>query len=319
MSPVGRRADVVARAYLAACRLDVQALKPGNVCVGAPGHGMHADDFLRSAEASAEQIARPGAALGERVREAVAASRRLTDCNTNLGIVLLCAPLAQAVLDYPDIALSTGVRRALLAATVDDTEQIYAAIRQAAPGGLGDSDRHDVRRPADVPPVQAMAAAAGRDRIARQYSSGYEDIFGPAAGRLAAARRAGMAELDAVTDLFMFLLSRFPDSHVQRKHGETTAQQVLARAAALRPVARAGRSAAAALRRLDRLLKRARVNPGTTADLTVATLFLERLRPVAARDLGDHRRHTERRLRLHLGGASLISTFITAGETSLWL
>lgn len=320
MNAVVNRADAVAGAYLAACRLDVQALKPGNVSMDSPGHGMRAEDFLRSAEASAEQIARPGPALGERVRLAVAASRRLTDCNTNLGIVLLCAPLAQAVLDYPDIALPTAVRRVLLAAGIEDTEQVFAAIRLAAPGGLGASERHDVRESARVPLVLAMAEAAGRDRIARQYGTGYRDVFGLAAPHLAAARRAGIDELDAVTELFLFLLSRFPDSHVQRKFGEATALRVLARARALyRSPGAPQPTCAASLQRFDRLLKRARINPGTTADLTVATLFLGRLRDVATRDPGHERRHTGRGLRLHLGGTSLISTFITAGETSRWL
>lgn len=322
MNAIGRRADAVASAYLAACRLDVQALKPGNVSMNSPGHGMCAEDFLRSAEASAEQIARSGVGLGERVRLAVAASRRLTDCNTNLGIVLLCAPLAQAVLDYPDLALPAAVYRVLSAAGIEDTEQVYAAIRLAAPGGLGTSERHDVRGFARVPLVEAMTEAAGRDRIARQYGTGYRDVFGLAAPRLAAARRAGIAELDAVTQLFVFLLARFPDSHVQRKYGEATALRVLARARELCRSARASRSRsarAASLQRFDRLLKRAGINPGTTADLTVATLFLERLHDAVARDPGDARRHTERGRRLHLGGASLISTFITAGETSSWL
>ncbi|MCF7985639.1 MAG: triphosphoribosyl-dephospho-CoA synthase [Thiohalocapsa sp.] len=320
MSAVGRRADAVARAYLAACRLDVQAPKPGNVSVGSAGHGMDADDFLRSAEASAEQLARPGASLGERILLAVAATRRVRDCNTNLGIVLLCAPLAQAALDYPDTPLPAAVRRVLREAGIEDTEQVYAAIRLAAPGGLGASERHDVRGPARVPLVRAMAEAAARDRIARQYGTGYRDVLGLAAPRLAAARRAGMGELDAVTELFLFLLSRFPDSHIQRKFGEATALRVLARARAVRPLPGAPKTTcAASLQHFDRLLKRARINPGTTADLTVAALFLERLRNAAARNPGDDRRHTGRGLRLHLGGASLISTFITAGDTSPWL
>jgi triphosphoribosyl-dephospho-CoA synthase len=250
----------------------------------------------------------------------VAASRRLTDCNTNLGIVLLCAPLAQAVLDYPDLALPAAVCRVLSAAGIEDTEQVYAAIRLAAPGGLGASERHDVREPARVPLVRAMTEAAGRDRIARQYGTGYRDVFGLAAPHLAAARRAGIGELHAVTDLFLFLLSRFPDSHVQRKFGEATALRVLARALALRLGLAAEQPARTeSLRCFDRLLKRARINPGTTADMTVATVFLERLCDATARDSGDDRRYTGRGLGLHLGGTSLISTFITAGETTRWL
>jgi triphosphoribosyl-dephospho-CoA synthase len=318
MNGLGRRADAVAQAYLAACHLDVQAMKPGNVSMDSPGHGMCAAHFLDSAEASAEPISRPGLALGERIHRAVAATRRVSDCNTNLGIVLLCAPLAQAVLDYPDLRLPAAVRRVLLAAGTEDTEQVYAAIRLAAPGGLGASERHDVHAPARVPLVEAMAEAAGRDRIARQYATGYQDLLGLASSRLAEARRARMAEGDVVTSLYLCLLSRFPDSHVERKFGEATARRVRARAQ--RPLFAAPQpTRTLLLQRFDRLLKRARINPGTTADLTVATLFLERLRVAADRDSGTGCRHTERGLRLHLGGASLTSTFITRGETSQWL
>jgi triphosphoribosyl-dephospho-CoA synthase len=84
----------VQRAFVDACLLDVLALKPGNVGVHGAGHGMQALDFLRSARAAAPAIAAEKASVGERIHAAIAATRAAAGVNTNLGIVLLAAPLA---------------------------------------------------------------------------------------------------------------------------------------------------------------------------------------------------------------------------------
>ena len=86
----------IAEAYIAACLLELDALKPGNVHRHAEGHGMTVADFERSAEVSAPALARTGASVGSRVLEAVEATRAAVGQNTNLGIVLLAAPLAAA-------------------------------------------------------------------------------------------------------------------------------------------------------------------------------------------------------------------------------
>lgn len=308
--------EQVRGSYLAACHLDVAALKPGNVSRVAPGHGMTAEDFLCSAEVSAPIITEPSASLGERVRLAVEATRTRVGCNTNLGILLLCAPLAQACLDAPaegarGIRQMKGrLRQVLDAASMADTEQVFAAIRLAAPGGLGTNVRHDVNDAARVPLCVAMAEAADRDFIARQYATCFEDIFSVALPALDAARSRTRSPRRAVTDLYLALLSRFPDTHVRRRHGDAVAERVSADAAAaysswLRESPVAGD---ALLRRLDIRFKAEGVNPGTTADLTVATLFLDRLLTAAVRHAGGERRQSMRHLRLHLCGTPLIST-----------
>ena len=88
--------DRVAAAYIAACLAELDAPKPGNVHRFAPGHRMEVADFVRSAEASAASIAASSAPVGIRVRAAVDATLKAVGQNTNLGIVLLCAPLAAA-------------------------------------------------------------------------------------------------------------------------------------------------------------------------------------------------------------------------------
>jgi triphosphoribosyl-dephospho-CoA synthase len=194
--------------------------------------------------------------------------------------------------------------------TVADTEQLFAAIRLAGPAGLGRSAEHDVRLAARVSIREAMAEAALRDSIARQYVTDYEDIFQRALPHLADARGRLDDRRAAVTDLYLSLLATIPDSHVRRKHGERVASRVTTQAARTYRAwaSGAGRAAAPDLRDLDARLKKAGVNPGTTADLTVATLFLDRLLAAPVRHAGTRHRHFLRQLHFALCGSPLVST-----------
>ena len=89
-------AEQIAAAFRAACLDELEAPKPGNVHVFASGHRMTAAEFVRSAEAAAAPLALPEARVGNRIRDAVEATLTLVGTNTNLGIILLCAPLAAA-------------------------------------------------------------------------------------------------------------------------------------------------------------------------------------------------------------------------------
>jgi triphosphoribosyl-dephospho-CoA synthase len=264
----------VAELFKAVCRAEVMALKPGNVHVHAAGHGMTVEDFLRSAEAAAPEIARPDAPVGRRILCAVQATRSVVDCNTNLGILLLCAPLARAA-ELPAVRpLHDRLSAELAALTVEDAEAAFEAIRLASPGGLGRAAEHDVAGPATVDLRTAMAAARSRDRIATQYADGYRDVFD-----IGVARARSMADSDAVTmaeAVYLEFLTAFPDSHILRKHGEEVAASVLAEAREVRR--QVATASSAALRRehlfvFDARLKWQGINPGTSADLTVASLF----------------------------------------------
>jgi triphosphoribosyl-dephospho-CoA synthase len=283
----------LADAYHEACAADVQAFKPGNVSLHSPGHGMHAADFLRSAERSAPAISRPGAALGERILDAVRATRQAVACNTNLGIVLLCAPLIQARLDHPRLSLADAVQRVLDATTVADTAAVFDAIRLASPGGLGRSPEHDVSGPASAGLVGVMRHAAARDMIARQYAEGFAGLLGDIQPRLATCLAAGDGTAAAVRRLYIDLLGRYPDSHVQRRHGVRAARELCREAERLGRRCRAepGR-ARMLLTHLDRRLKARGVNPGTTADLCVAALLSHRLQSQALSEPGATRAAT---------------------------
>ena len=246
----------VEAAFVAACDEELAAPKPGNVHRYANGHRMAVVDFERSARAAAPPLGRSGASLGARILEAVQATRDAVGQNTNLGIVLLCAPLAMA-------AQADGDVGAVIAASdLADAEAVFAAIRLAAPGGLGEAPRHDVREPARVTLPVAMAEAARRDSIARQWANGFADVLG--AGLAAYGEGAALAA-------YLHFLATFPDSHVVRRQGVEIAEAVRRDAAAMR------QADLASLLRWDAELKARGINPGTSADLTVATAFAARL------------------------------------------
>ena len=267
----------IAEAFRAACREEIEAPKPGNVHVYAGGHDMQAAHFLTSADVAAGPISAPGASVGTRILGAVEASFAAVGMNTNLGIILLCAPLAAAAEQGGDLR---GALNGVLAhLDRGDADQVFQAIARANPGGLGASLRHDVRHPAEVSLLAAMQEAAPRDRIAYQYANGFGDIF--VTGFLALAE-AGQAELRAplrAVLIYLAFLSAFPDTHICRKFGLGTAVAVQKEAGAMLSLFRAERGdCLPALLALDRDLKARGLNPGTSADLTVATLFAACLR-----------------------------------------
>ena len=269
-------AERIAQAFVAACRDELQALKPGNVHVFADGHGMTADDFIRSAEAAAGPLTQPGAKVGARILNAVQAARAAVATNTNLGIILLCAPLAAAA-EHRPADLRSAVARVVADLDIEDAEFAFRAITLASPGGLGSVARHDVHAPATVSLRTAMAEAAGRDRIARQYVTDFEDVFVTGADALAGGCRRGRNP--AAMEVFLAFLAAFPDSHIVRKHGALEAEEVRRLAQNLCAQLPAAHPAQLMDRLLDwdQQLKRNNVNPGTSADLTVATLFVAHL------------------------------------------
>jgi triphosphoribosyl-dephospho-CoA synthase len=150
----------------------------------------------------------------------------------------------------------------------------------ASPAGLGAAPAHDVRRPATVPLVAAMAAAASRDAIARQYGSGFADVFEAGVPAFATALGRGWATPWAAVATYLAFLAALPDSHVARKHGEATAAALLREAApwpARLAIAADPVALAPALRAWDADLKGRGLNPGTSADLAVASIFAHTL------------------------------------------
>ena len=279
--------------FLAACTLDVAVRKPGNVSRASPGHGMHAELFLASAQAAAVPMFQPGARVGPRIEAAMQATWAVAGCNTNLGILLLCAPVAMAAERAGALAsaaqLGGCIEAVLSELDLEDARATYRAIQRANPGGLGSAPQQDVQHAPSLALRAAMALAAGRDSIARHYAQGYTGLLARASELVdagftpTAVREADIAAQTAalVQRTFLELLSANADSHIVRKHGERVAHTVMRAAQVWR--SRDWPAECAEFAAWDESLKARRINPGTSADLTVATLFLAGLLSPAGR------------------------------------
>ncbi|MDE0923244.1 triphosphoribosyl-dephospho-CoA synthase [Aurantimonas coralicida] len=276
--------DRIAAAFLAACRAELDAAKPGNVHRFAGGHGMHADTFEAAARATAPWIAQHDLGVGARILGATRASWEAVGLNANLGIVLLCAPLAAAA-ERHDTADGRDLREAVadVLARLDaqDAHDTFAAIALATPGGLGEAAEQDVRSPPTIGLVEAMRLAADRDLVARQYADGFCEIFEIGLPALTAPDTAAQTPgTGPALAAYLAFASVFPDSHLQRKYGPEVAETVRRQMADLADDLARTQDPDARLAlalRLDGALKRDGRNPGTSADLTVASLFAQNL------------------------------------------
>lgn len=174
-------------------------------------------------------------------------------------------------------ALRSAVVRVVNRTTVDDARQVYAAIRLASPGGLGRAEAQDVSGEPTASLRDVMRLAADRDGIAREYATGFEVTFDVAAPTLARARADGLSWDDAVVETFVTLLAGTADTHVVRRGGAALAADISRQAVAA--LAAGGVRAAGgrrALEAMDASLRgdRNTANPGTTADLTAAAIFV---------------------------------------------
>ena len=260
---------------------DINALKPGNVGRHGAGHGMDCADFIRSAEVVTPILCDRRTGIGRKILSSIEATRAEVRCNTNLGMVLLIAPIIQV---FQEHGLQADFRRTVKTTLKSlgrrEAQDIFAAIRLANPGGLGKVDRYDVNSPLEIDIYSAMEAARNRDLVALQYANGYREVVDLGVKCLQNQfDRWNIVEWAVVACYLMYMAS-FPDSHIRRKHGIETAEQVRKKT---KPVLERFMSydnpedAREVLMIFDRELKASDLNPGACADLTVASLLLFRL------------------------------------------
>jgi triphosphoribosyl-dephospho-CoA synthase len=258
-----------------ACIWEATARKPGNVHPWSGFTDTGYLDFLASAAAIAPVLERAGGRrLGETVRDAVAATRAVASANTNLGIVLLFAPMAgvswaenpaaelNALLDHLDVR---------------DAEMVYEAIRMAQPGGLGRVVEQDIAVQPTLPLRAIMTSAAQRDRIAYQYAYGFGDVLDQGVPALTEGLARTTSLEGSIIYCFLQMLARFPDSLIARKRGAGDAEKASCMARhVLEQGWPEGPGARANLAELDCWLRSEgnERNPGTTADLVAASLFV---------------------------------------------
>jgi triphosphoribosyl-dephospho-CoA synthase len=318
MSTIVRTPLITSRTNLAqaaqlACLLEVSAPKPGNVNRLNDFADARFADFVISAIAigpAMEGAARAG--VGQTIWKAIRDTQRLVRSNTNLGMVLLLAPLVKACA-YTHLSLAERKARArcqrqecrppttvsnadlreslahvLATLSIEDAQRAYSAIRAARPGGLGKSSRADVASEPTITLFQAMALAQERDAIAREYVTDFAITFETSYPALEDAWHAAGDLSTAIVQAHLTTLAHVPDTLIARKRGTEIADQVSRWAS---DVLEAGgvftAQGQAKLAELDRALRDDghTLNPGTTADLTAAAIFLlllhEGIQPVA--------------------------------------
>ena len=258
-----------------ACLWEATAPKPGNVHPQASFPDTCYDDYVLSAQAigpAMEAAVREG--VGTTVWQAVEATRSVVSSNTNLGLILLLAPLASVPREEP---LPSGVKDILKELTAADTERVYTAIERVQPGGIGSVDSLDIHQ---LPPenlVNAMKQARDRDLIARQYSDGFVDLFDLVYPWLQQGMATGWTLSDSIVRCHIACMASFPDSLIARKCGLSVAQESQRRAqAVLDQGSPTSPGYQQGIDELDHWLRAddQRRNPGTTADMVGAALFI---------------------------------------------
>ncbi|GAB3418512.1 triphosphoribosyl-dephospho-CoA synthase [Haloparvum alkalitolerans] len=257
--------------------------KPGNVDRARDLPDLRFEQFLAGAVGAGAGLDRAaaGAPVGAAFEEAVAGMHARAGENTQFGCLLLLVPLVRAAAETGDGALTpAAVEEVVAGTTVDDAVAFYRAFDRvdvAVGDPPADAPALDVRRGAAAEPalrergltladVMGLSAAPEEgvpDRNAQEWVEGFPRTFDAADSLLSMDGAVG----ERAAHVFVDLLAAEPDTLVATNHGEAVAREVSQRAMAVR-----GDLDAAA--ELAEELVAEGVNPGTTADLTCAALFV---------------------------------------------
>ncbi len=271
--------DKIGWAAEMASLLEVSAEKPGNVTRRKDFDDTCFLDFIISAAAIGPAFRRAAnSQVGEIILSAIRATRRFVGVNTNLGIVILLAPLAKAAgLDRGD-GLRPAVRSVLKKLTVDDTRLAYEAIRLARPAGMGTVKQFDLRETdIGVTLGEAMEQARDRDAVAREYVTDFEITFEIGLTALERIMDQGVGISAAIVQTFLSILAKVPDTLIARKNGMAVAVDVSDRAGlVLKQGGIFSKKGQEEIEKFDLSLRNEKhnLNPGTTADIVAAALFV---------------------------------------------
>ncbi len=259
---------------------ELEALKPGNVSLYADGHDMTVHDFQKSAEVSVPLLCKQQSGLGQRVLESVRATQEAVGCNTNLGMLLLFAPIIMAgEAEFNNIGeLRLNLESTLSSSTQNDADQIFAAISLAKPGGLGQVDAQDVNQKPTCSLMTAMQLAKERDSIALQYTNNFTEIFEFGLTSIKDFEKRWNSVKWSTVSCYLNFMSSMPDSHVERKFGWQVAEQIRIKSGAIaNEFNKDPEKSIGLLQDFDKELKIKNYNPGTSADLTAASLLVYNL------------------------------------------
>lgn len=261
-----------------ACVLEATAPKVGNVSPGRNFPDLSHLDFIRAADIAAEALEEKNC-FAKAILDATVKTSEACRSNVNLGILLLLGPLYRAdeLLSERGVTLpdqddwSSAVKDALKDLDAVGELAIFEAISVAAAGGLGRAEKWDVNESHQkVDLIGAMRLAANKDRIARQYVEDFSDLLVNVVPVLRQSILECRDWLRGIGHAQIRLMSRESDSLIARKNGKDVAEAVRDR------VHGVDLGNIQDWVSLDRELRKQgnQLNPGTTADLIAAGLFV---------------------------------------------
>ncbi|HLN45468.1 MAG TPA: triphosphoribosyl-dephospho-CoA synthase [Candidatus Sulfotelmatobacter sp.] len=301
------KARHIAKCLETAILFEVSANKPGNVNFVVGFEGTRVEHFLASAVAAApsfEQAARRGieimneklaineVGIGHLIKDCVAdIAAWQTGGNTLLGTVMLFIPIAMAagmtsignnVFDLT--TLRRNIKLAVESTTAEDAVHVYEAIDIAKPSGLNGAPDLDVKAAdsktrlikEDVSLFEVFKIAASYDDICFEWINNYPITFDMAYPYLMDQLKTEALNT-AIIHTFLKVLAERPDTFISRKIGKAKAQEVSKEAA--RVLELGGVRTTQGKESIIEFDKKLRdsgndYNPGTTADITAATLAL---------------------------------------------
>ncbi|MDI6888904.1 MAG: triphosphoribosyl-dephospho-CoA synthase [Methanocellales archaeon] len=268
----------IARCAQLAMILEVSATpKPGNVDRDHDFVDIKYEHFLASAigvRPVFEKAAMSDNNVGSLIREAVEESAKWSGGkNTHFGTFLLIMPLIMATGKGDVCAASEIVQKT----TVEDAIEFYKAF-ECVDVYLGKVEDLSVKDATSIDEIgrrglalyDIMQISAERDGIAQEWVHGFSRTL--AGARMLAEKVKEMSMNNAIVYTYLTLLAEQPDTLVQRKFGSSVAEEVSRKASTMLKDWDIN-----TIRQFDDELIRRRINPGTTADIVAASLFVHLL------------------------------------------
>ena len=278
-------------AQIASC-LEVSGFpKPGNVHRTRDYDDMVFEDFLisgvvigdtiREAAENVDENDLASAELGKYILEAVKETDNWIANNTNLGIVMLFVPISVAASiseKFSDVR--ENIVNLMENTTVDDAINLYSAINIADAGGMGEQDEYDVAsenanqelRNNNQTMYDVLKISAPWDRLANELTTTLPVCFELGYTEYSKLKKETTLNMASVLT-FLKILSEVPDTLISRKYGDEKAEEVSTQAKEILSF-KDSDDFINRLNEFDDYLFENKLNPGTTADLTAASIMI---------------------------------------------
>ena len=287
------KAEEIAKIAQIASALEVSGYpKPGNVHRTRDYDDMVFEDFIISGIVIGDTIREAcsdvdveNPKLGKYILQAVRETDRWIKNNTNLGIVMMITPIAVAAsISNSFDEIRDNVKLLMKNTSVDDACDLYDAINIADAGGMGEEEEYDVAsdsakqdlRDDGLTMYDVLKISATKDMLGREMTSGMPFIFEkgyPTYHKLVQEK----TQNEACVLTFLEILSQVPDTLISRKYDGDEALKVSMMTRDLLKM-RDSSDFEKQISDFDDYLYKNKYNPGTTADLTAASIFVSYLK-----------------------------------------